>query len=246
LALHGGFIPFGATFLVFHDYMRPAVRLAALMKIPSIFVYTHDSIFVGEDGPTHQPVEHLAAMRCIPRLHVFRPCDANETAWAWQYALERKDGPTAICLSRQNLPVLDRSKYTKAEDTLKGGYILEQDEEKSGEIALIATGSEVHLALAVAAALREAGRSVRVISMPCLELFRAQGLNYQQKILPKRIKKRVVIEAGVRQGWEGILGEEGVFIGVEDFGASGPYQSLAEKYGLTPDKIIDRLAEAGF
>ncbi len=246
LALHGGFIPFSSTFMVFHDYMRPALRLAAIMRQRHIFVYTHDSIFVGEDGPTHQPIEHLAAMRCMPRVHVFRPCDANETAHAWQYALGRTDGPTVLCLSRQNLPTIDRTRYALARETLKGGYILEGEQDASAEIVIVATGSEVHLALECCAVLREAGRKVRVVSMPCFELFKLQSEGYRKKLFPKRIRKRVVIEAGVSQGWEGLLGDTGVFIGMNDFGASGPADALAKKFGFTVDNVLDRLAEADF
>ncbi len=246
IAAYGGFIPYCSTFLVFHDYQRPALRMAALMKLRSIFVYTHDSIFVGEDGPTHQPVEQIAALRCIPNLDVFRPCDANETAWAWQYALARTEGPTAICLSRQKLPAFDRTQYAAAKDTLKGGYILELDPEGQAEICLIASGSEVHLAHEIATILREAGRTVRVVSMPSLDVFKKQSDGYRKKVLPKRFKNRVVIEAGVSQGWEGILGDKGIFIGMDDFGASGPCKDLEKHFGFNADAIIDKLAEADF
>jgi len=246
LALHGGFIPFASTFFVFHDFMRPSLRLAAIMKQQVIHVYTHDSIFVGEDGPTHQPVEHFAAIRCMPNVHLFRPCDANETAFAWQYALNRQDGPTVLALSRQNLPILDRTKYASAENVLKGGYILHEENEEKSEILLIASGSEVHLAVEIADMLREAGRSVRIVSMPSLDVFKAQSDGYHKRILPKRIKKRVVIEAGVVQGWEGILGDSGVFIGMDSFGVSGPYQDLARKFGFCADAVLDKLAEADY
>lgn len=246
MAAHGGFIPYASTFLVFSDYMRPAIRMAALMKLRTIFVFTHDSIFVGEDGPTHQPVEHFAALRCIPRLHLFRPCDANEVAYAWQYAIGRSDGPTALALSRQNLPTLDRTKFASAKDTLKGGYILDEADDVHAEIVLIASGSEVHLAIEVATILREAGRKVRVVSMPSLDVFKEQHEGYIKKVLPKRFKNRVVIEAGVIDGWEGILGDRGIFIGMNDFGESGPYKKLAQKYGFVADAIIDKLAEANF
>ena len=246
LALHGGFIPFGSTFMVFHDYMRAAVRLSAIMKLRTVWVYTHDSIFVGEDGPTHQPVEHLAALRSIPRLDVFRPCDGNETAYAWQFALAKADGPTALALSRQKLPTLDRSKYAPAKDALKGAYILDDEEEGGAEILLIASGSEVHLAVAVTEVLREAGRTVRVVSVPSLDVFKRQSEGYRKRVLPKRIKRRAVIEAGIVQGWEGIIGDNGVFVGMDDFGHSGPCQTLAEQYGFTVEGVIDRLAEADF
>ncbi len=246
LALHGGFIPFGSTFMVFHDYMRAAVRMSAIMRQHCVWVYTHDSIFVGEDGPTHQPVEHLAALRCIPRLHVVRPCDANETAWAWQYALDRSDAPTALALTRQKVPVLDRTEMAEPKGLLKGGYILQDALEGQAEILLCASGSEVHVAVEVANILREAGRTVRIVSMPCLDLFKEQSEGYRRKLFPKRFKKRAIIEAGVVQGWEGILGDSGVFIGLDDFGRSGPYKELAIKYGFTADAILDRLAEADF
>ncbi len=246
LALHGGFIPFCSTFMVFHDYMRPSLRLAAIMKQHLIHVYTHDSIFVGEDGPTHQPVEHLAAIRCIPRVHLLRPCDGNETAYAWQHALARQDGPTALALSRQKLPTLDRETYAPADGTLKGGYILFDEEEGPAEILLIASGSEVHLAIELSTMLREAGRTVRIVSMPSLDLFKEQSQGYRRRILPKRIKRRAVLEAGVVDGWEGILGDNGVFVGMRDFGVSGPYKELAQKFGFTADAVLDKLAEADF
>ncbi|MCL2000257.1 MAG: transketolase [Planctomycetes bacterium] len=246
MALHGGFIPFTATFLVFHDYMRPAVRLASLMKKRCIFLYTHDCFLVGEDGPTHQPVEHLAALRAIPRLHVWRPADANETIFAWQAALERRNGPTAICLSRQELPILDRSRLTPARETLKGMYILESEGELQAEILILASGGDVTLALGVAAGLREQGRSVRVVSAPCLEVFKSQADGYRKKILPKRLKKRLVIEAGIIQGWEGVLGDSGVFIGMDDFGHSGKPAMLAEKFGFTVPAVLERLGKAGW
>jgi len=245
LALHG-LVPFGATFMVFHDYMRPAVRMAALTNLRTIWVYTHDSIFVGEDGPTHQPVEQLAAIRAIPRVHVMRPADANEVAYAWQYALERADGPTALALTRQTVPTLDRRLLADAKNTLKGGYVLERDPSGKAEILLIATGSEVSLAMEVAAKLRAADRAVQVVSMPCLELFARQADSYRRRVLPKRIKRRVVLEAGVIQGWEGILGDKGIFVGMDDFGQSGPYQALAEKYGFVADAVIDKINAAGF
>ncbi len=239
MALHG-LRPFGATFMVFHDYMRPAVRLAAIEECSSIFVYTHDSFYVGEDGPTHQPIEHLAAMRAIPRLHVMRPCDANEVAQAWRHAIEREAAPTALALTRQNVPTLDRSKFGPAEGTLLGGYILCQDD--NPEILLIASGSEVHLALAVAERLRQQNRRVRVVSMPCLDLFQEQPWEYQISVLPGHITRRVVLEAGIRQGWEGILGWEGLFVGMDDFGKSGPYKELEKQFGFTAEAVCDRIA----
>ncbi|MDR1535041.1 MAG: transketolase [Planctomycetota bacterium] len=246
VALHGGFIPFSATFLVFHDYMRSALRLASLMRLRSVFVYTHDSFMVGEDGPTHQPVEHLAALRAIPRLHVWRPADANETIYAWQAALERRDGPSAICLSRQELPVLDRTRLAQARETLKGMYILEPEKEGQAEILIIASGADIHLALAAAVALRERGLSVRTASAPCLEAFKLQAEGYRKKLLPRRLRKRLVIEAGIVQGWEGILGDSGIFIGLEDFGHSGKPAAVAEKLGFTTAAILERIDCSGW
>ena len=238
-----GLTPFCATFLVFHDYMRPAVRLAALMRQGTIFVYTHDSIFVGEDGPTHQPIEQIASIRAIPRVHVMRPCDANEAAYAWQHALQRRDAPTCLTLTRQNLPTLDRERFAPADGTLRGGYVL--DDQDGADVLLTASGSEVHLGLAVADRLRQDGRKVRVVSMPSLKLFREQDRPYQQEVLPSAIAKRVVLEAGVVQGWEGVLGNEGVFIGMDDFGMSAPAAVLAEKFGFNVDSVMQRIAQAG-
>lgn len=246
IAAHGGLIPFCSTFLVFSDYLRPAIRLSALQKLRTLYIFTHDSIFVGEDGPTHQPVEHFAALRCMPNVDLFRPADANEAAYAYQYALGRTDGPTVLALSRQNLPTLDREAFAHARDTLKGGYILERDPEGIAEICLIASGSEVHLALAVAGVLRQAGRTVRVVSMPSLDVFKKQSEGYRKKVLPKRFKNRCVIEAGVIDGWEGILGEKGIFVGMEGFGECGPAEKVAEHFGFSVDSILDKLAEAGF
>ncbi len=246
IALHSGFIPYCATFLVFHDYMRATVRLAALMRLRSIFIYTHDSIFVGEDGPTHEPVEHLASLRAIPRLNVWRPADANEAIFAWQAAIERKDGPSVLAMSRQNLPTLDRNVYAAAKKTLKGMYLLESEGDMQADILIVASGSEVHLALAVAKALREKGKGVRVVSAPCLEVFKAQAEDYRKKVLPKRLKKRIVIEAGIIQGWEGVLGDAGIFIGLDDFGYSGPAEKVAEKCGLTVPAVLEKVEAAGW
>ena len=243
LALHG-LIPYCATFMVFHDYMRPALRMAALMGCRSIFVYTHDSFYVGEDGPTHQPVEQLAAMRAIPRLHVMRPADANETAYAWQYAIARDFAPTAMALTRQNLPTLDRTDLAPAENVLQGGYVISDQE--GADLALIASGSEVSLALDAAAMLRDQGKKVRVISMPCLDLFYEQSAEYKEAVLPKSITKRVVIEAGISQGWGPILGFDGLFIGREDFCESGPAGKLAVEFGFVPEAVSEKINQAGF
>lgn len=246
LAAHGGFIPFCATFFVFSDYLRPAIRMSALSKLQTLYVFTHDSIYVGEDGPTHQPIEHLAALRCIPNVDTFRPADANEAAYAYQYALAKKDGPTVITLTRQNLATIDRATHTPAKETLKGGYILEKTTDETAEICIIATGSEVSLAQEVAQSLRDSGRNVRVVSMPCLDLFKAQSAEYRQQVLPSSMSKRVVIEAGVAQGWEGILGDNGIFIGMDDFGTSAPAKLVGEKYGFTAKSVLAKISEAGF
>lgn len=236
MALHGGIIPYGGTFLVFSDYMRPAIRLAALMKLRVIYVFTHDSIGVGEDGPTHQPVEHLVALRAIPNVLVVRPADANEVAMAWRLALQRTDGPTAIILSRQNVPTLDRSKLSAAEGVLRGGYILR--DAVSAQTLIIATGSEVALALAAADQLEAEGIAVRVVSMPCRELFDQQEAWYREKVLPSSITVRVAIEAGRSIGWERYVGCEGTIIGVDRFGASAPFQRIYTEFGLTVERIV--------
>lgn len=236
MALHGGIIPYGGTFLVFSDYMRPSIRLAALMKLRVIYVFTHDSIGVGEDGPTHQPVEHLVALRAIPNVLVVRPADANEVAMAWRLALQRTDGPTAIILSRQNVPTLDRSGLGAAEGVLRGGYILRDAE--SAQVLIIATGSEVAVALAAADQLEAEGIAVRVVSMPCRELFDQQEAGYREKVLPSSIPVRVAIEAGRSLGWERYVGCEGTIIGVDRFGASAPFQRIYAEFGLTAERIV--------
>lgn len=233
---HGGIIPYGGTFLVFSDYMRPSIRLAALMKLRVIYVFTHDSIGVGEDGPTHQPVEHLVALRAIPNVLVVRPADANEVAMAWRLALQRTDGPTAIILSRQNVPTLDRSGLGAAEGVLRGGYILRDAE--SAQALIIATGSEVAVALAAADQLEAEGIAVRVVSMPCRELFDQQEAGYREKVLPSSIPVRVAIEAGRSLGWERYVGCEGTIIGVDRFGASAPFQRIYAEFGLTAERIV--------
>jgi transketolase len=235
ITLHGGTRVYGGTFLVFSDYMRPPVRLAALMRIPSIFVWTHDSIGLGGDGPTHQPIEHLAALRAIPNFDMVRPADANETAVCWRTTLEKTDGPVGIALSRQNLPVLDPEKVKNAS---KGGYILEEGSTGTPEIILIATGSEVSLALKARERLEADGASVRVVSMPCIEWFRQQPRSYQQQVLPPDIKARVSIEAAVSQGWREIVGEGGEIISIDHFGASAEGDVLFEQFGFTPDRVV--------
>jgi transketolase len=239
MALHGGLIPYGATFLIFSDYMRPAIRLAALMKLHVIYVFTHDSIGLGEDGPTHQPIEQLAALRAIPNLKVVRPCDANETVAAWKAALKPIGGPVALVLTRQNLPVLDRTVYRPAAGLQKGAYVLRDPQDSRPDLLLMASGSEVHIALAAAAALSDKGIAVRVVSMPCWELFDEQPEGYRRLALPPEVTARLAIEAGSPQGWHRYVGSRGIVIGLTHFGASAPYEVLYEKFGLTADHVVE-------
>ncbi|MBC8249941.1 MAG: transketolase [Anaerolineales bacterium] len=249
MALHGGVIPYGSTFLVFSDYMRPSIRLAAMMEIPVIYVFTHDSIGVGEDGPTHQPVEQLAALRAIPHLTVIRPADAAESVVAWRVALEHRAGPVALLFTRQKLPVLDRTYLAPADGLARGAYVLAEAE--GPDIILIATGSEVHPALAARerlAACTEPSRSeqgvrARVVSMPSWELFERQPQSYRDEVLPPEVTARLAIEAGVPQGWHRYVGDRGDVIGIEGFGASAPYKVLWEKYGFTAENIAARALE---
>ena len=243
MALHGGLIPYGGTFLVFSDYMRPAVRLSALSHIPSIWVYTHDSIGVGEDGPTHQPVEHLAALRAIPKLSLLRPADANETAQAWAYAIADRNGPTALALSRQSLPVIDRSRYQGAEGTHQGAYVLGDLGEGAPEMILMASGSEVDLIIKAGEALADEGENIRLVSFPSWELFRQQDQDYQEQVLPMGITRRLAVEAGVSQGWLEWVGPAGKILAVDQYGASAPGDVIYEKYGLTVAGVIERARE---
>jgi transketolase len=236
MALHGGVIPYGATFLVFSDYMRPAIRLAALMKLHTRYIFTHDSIGLGEDGPTHQPVEHLAALRSIPDLAVFRPADANEVRESWIAAMEW-DGPAALALTRQNVPTLDRSVLAAADNAKRGAYILREASSGSPAVVLVATGSEVSLALQAADVLEQQGKPTRVVSMPCWELFERQDAAYQSEVLPAGVPK-IAVEAGIRQGWDRWVGNDGGFITMDQFGASAPYQVLYEKFGITAERIV--------
>jgi transketolase len=238
IALHGGTRPYGGTFLVFSDYMRPAVRLAALMKLPVIYVWTHDSIGLGEDGPTHQPIEHLSALRAIPGLDVVRPADANETAWAWRLALEHTDRPTALCLTRQNLPVMDRTEVAAADGVAKGAYILQEASDGKPQVIVIATGSEVPLAVEARKRLEAEGTPTRVVSMPCREWFDAQDQAYRSSVLPPAVKARVSVEAGVAMSWHDIVGDAGECVSIEHYGASAPYQVLFEQFGFTPDRVV--------
>ena len=236
ISVSGMMRAYGGTFLVFSDYMRGAVRVAAISKYPTIFVWTHDSIGVGEDGPTHQPVEHLASLRAIPNLVVFRPADAYETAQAWKYAIEHKDGPVAFLLTRQNLPVLDQNKYGSAKNASKGAYVLL--EEKKPDAIIMATGSEVSLALIAAEALAKDGVKTQVVSIPSWELFEKQQQSYKDSVLPPKVKARVAVEAGIELGWHKYIGEKGKFIGMSSFGASAPAKVCFEKFGITTENII--------
>jgi transketolase len=235
ITLHGGTRVYGGTFLVFSDYMRPPVRLAALMKLPTIYVWTHDSIGLGGDGPTHQPIEHLAALRAIPGLDVVRPADANETAACWQAALEFTDRPVALALSRQNLPVLDPAKTAQAR---RGGYVLEEASVGQARVILVATGSEVSLALGARDRLEAEGTPTRVVSMPCLEWFNAQTDAYRQQVLPPGVRARVSVEAGVKQGWREVVGDAGEMVSIEHFGASADGAVLFEQFGFTTDHVV--------
>jgi transketolase len=237
MALHGGLIPYCATFLVFSDYMRPPIRLASLMKLQVIYVFTHDSIYVGEDGPTHQPVEQIAALRAIPGLTILRPADAEETQAAWSIAISNKKGPTALALTRQNCEVFKKQDSNWQENIKKGAYIAADSDEEL-DLTIIASGSEVNLALQVKEKLN---KNVRVVSMPSKELFEAQDNNYRNTIIPKNTK-RVVIEAGIKQGWEGIAGDDGVIIAIDKYGESGPYAVVGDEFGFTADKIIDKIS----
>jgi len=233
MALHGGVIPYGATFLVFADYMRPAIRLAALMNLPTRYIFTHDSIGLGEDGPTHQPIEHLASLRAIPGLTVIRPADGNETREAWKAAMAC-EGPCALVLTRQNLPTIDREIHGAADGLARGGYIV-ADTDGAPDAIILATGSEVQAGMGAADQLAADGIKARVVSMPSWELFEAQDASYRDQVLPPACTNRVVVEAGIRQGWERYAGASGAFVTVEGFGASAPWQTLFEKYGITAD-----------
>ena len=239
MALHGGVLPYSGTFFVFSDYMRPAMRMSALMEQQVVYVLTHDSIGLGEDGPTHQPEAHLWAYRTIPNMTVIRPMDANETAEAWKSALKNKKGPTCLVLTRQNLPVYDRAGlgWAKSEEAQKGGYVLCED--KDFEAIIIATGSEVELAVEAKTKLNERGVKVRIVSMPSTNIFDEQPQEYKESVLPKNILKRVAVEAGVTLGWYKYVGLEGRVIGLDRFGASAPYKTLYKEFGITTDAIVE-------
>jgi len=253
MSAHGGVIPFGGTFLVFSDYMRPSVRLAALSELGPIFVYTHDSVGLGEDGPTHQPIEHLMALRAIPQLAVVRPADANESSMAWKIAVERRHAPTAIVFSRQALPVLPGTANGGAEGALRGAYVVSDAPPGRIDAIIIATGSEVSVAVAAQALLEEQRVRARVVSMPCWELFEQQDDTYREDVLPPAIKARLSVEAGVALGWQKWVGDAGASIGIEDrFGASAPYQTVMKELGFTAENVaahvralVDRLQGVG-
>jgi len=240
IALHGGFIPFGSSFLVFTDYCRPSIRLAALMGIHVVFVFTHDSIGLGEDGPTHQPVEHLTSLRAIPGLTLIRPADANEAVEAWRVAMTHRDGPVMLVLSRQKLPTFDRSAMGSAKGLARGAYVLSDTPGKLPDIVLIATGAEVQLAVAASADLEKRGQAVRVVSMPSFELFERQDVAYRDTVLPPSVKRRLAIEAGSPLSWYRWIGPEGDIIGMNTFGASGPYQDVLKHFGFTAENTIER------
>jgi transketolase len=240
MAAHGGIFPFGSTFLIFSDYLRPSMRLAALMGLGVIYVFTHDSIGVGEDGPTHQPIEQLAALRAIPRLVVIRPGDANETAVAWRVAIESRDRPVALALSRQNVPTLDRSQFAAADGLRRGAYVLDNGSGGKPDVILIGTGSELSLVVAAKEKLSERKINTRVVSMPSWELFDAQPQDYRESVLPPSVRPRLAVEAALPLGWHRYVGDGGDIIGVERFGASAPGNVVMEKFGFTVDHVVER------
>jgi transketolase len=243
MALHQGVIPYAGTFLVFSDYVRPAIRVAALSHIHAIYVFTHDSIGLGEDGPTHQPIEHLSSLRAMPNLTVIRPADATETAVAWRAALEHRSGPVVLALTRQKLPILDRTKFPSAELLLKGAYVLADADQSRPRIILIATGSEVHLALEAWGRLAGEGVPARVVSMPSWELFDRQTEAYRNEVLPPTVTARLAIETGSPHGWHRYVGLHGGVIGMTRFGASAPYQVLMQQFGFTVEHVVSRAME---
>ena len=238
MALHGGVIPYGATFLIFSDYMRPSVRLSALSHYPCIWIFTHDSIGLGEDGPTHQPVEHLASLRAMPNMVVIRPADANEVTEAWKVAVERREGPTLLALTRQNVPTLDRNLFTPASELRRGAYVLADFGDGNPELILMASGSEVSLIVEAAGSLAAEGLNVRVVSFPSWELFEMQEQSYRDQVLPLRVRNRLAVEAGVSQGWEKWVGERGAVLAQESYGASAPGKVNFEKFGFTSNAVI--------
>jgi transketolase len=240
MAYHGGIIPYGGTFLVFSDYMRGALRLAALSHLHSLWVFTHDSIGVGEDGPTHQPVEHLASLRAMPNILTLRPGDANEVSQAWKAAVERQEGSTALILSRHGVPTLDRQTYASADGLHKGAYVLADLGSGDPDLILMASGTEVSLIVAAGEMLAEEGANVRLVSFPSWELFEDQDPSYQNEVLPPEISARLAVEAGVSQGWHRWVGDRGDVLSVERFGASAPQKVVYKEYGLTVENVLAR------
>jgi transketolase len=244
IVLHGNTRPFGGTFLIFSDYMRPAVRLAALMGAPSIFVWTHDSVALGEDGPTHQPIEQLTTLRAIPGLDVVRPADANEVAWAWKTMLERRGGPAGIALSRQNLPVFDRATVASAEGVAKGAYVLVEASKPTPDVILMGSGSEVQFAVEAAAQLEATGVAARVVSVPCQEWFAEQDAAYRESVLPAAVRARVSVEAGLGLTWLPYVGDAGRSVSIEHFGASADYKTLYREFGITTEAVVAAAKES--
>jgi transketolase len=240
MALHGGVRPYASTFFVFTDYTRPALRLAALMELPVIYVMTHDSVGVGEDGPTHQPIEHMAALRTIPNMCLIRPADANEVAYAWRAAIERTKGPTMLILTRQGLPVFNRDEISSAEGVLRGAYILSKEKKSIPDLLLIASGSEVQLILVAQQELAGQGIDARVISMPSWELFAEQSQRYRDEVLLPQVKARLAVETGVSMGWRDWVGDLGETIAIDRFGTSAPYKTILEQFGFTVENIISK------
>jgi transketolase len=238
-----GLIPYGATFFIFSDYLRPSLRLAAMMGAHAIFVFTHDSVFLGEDGPTHEPIEHMAACRTIPNLCCIRPADANETGVAWRVALEHNNGPVALMLTRQGVPIIDRTKYASAEGLEKGAYILAEAKGKVPELILIATGSEVAPSLDAYEKLSAEGVAVRLVSMPSWDLYEKQPRSYRDEVLPPSVTARLAIEAAASFGWERYVGPQGAVHGIDRFGVSAPYKVIAEKWGFTGAHIAEHVHE---
>jgi transketolase len=242
MALHGGFIPYGSTFLVFSDYMRPAIRLSALTELGSVWVFTHDGIGVGEDGPTHQPVEHYAALRAIPGLLFFRPCDANETVEAWRLAIANRHRPTCLALTRQNLPTLDRARFAPAAGVAQGAYVL-NPEVTAPRLVLMATGSEVQYIAAAAETLASRGIAARLVSMPCWKLFEEQPQAYRDSVLPPAVTARLAVETGVALGWHRWVGSAGRVLSIDRFGASAPAPEIARQLGFTPEHVVELALE---
>jgi transketolase len=245
MSLNGGLIPYGGTFMTFSDYMRPAIRLAALSEVQVIYVFTHDSIGLGEDGPTHQPIEHLAALRTIPHLFVIRPADPAEVSEAWRIAILRRHAPTALALTRQKVPVIDRNRFAKADGLRRGAYVLADAESADGSVTtpkliLIATGSEVSLTLEARERLQSEGVPTRVVSLPCWELFDEQSQEYRDEVLPPAVGARLAVEAGVRQGWDRFVGPKGDVVCLDRFGASAPGEVVLKELGFNVDNVLKR------